>query len=160
MSSVHCGHRRLYEGEMDQVKSISTDQAVSLGVVETRTLLQWICVSQICHMKATWYERSSKYTGRGSEAAVLHILIVDTRRRWVVGFTSSAHLPPGGRESVTGVHCVGSCVGLSVGLDALGGDKNIPPLPGIEPRFFGCPAHSLVTEPTMKAASVPISRNT
>jgi len=123
MPSVHCGPRRLCEGEMDQVRSISTGKAVSLCVVETRTLLQRICVSQIYHIKATWYERSSKYTRRGSEAVVLHILIVDTRRRWANGFTSSAPLLPGGREKVTGVRCVGSWVGLSIGLDALGETK-------------------------------------
>jgi hypothetical protein len=150
MLSVHCGNRRLYEGEMDQVRSIRTDEAVSLCVVETVTLLQWICVSQIFHIKATWYGRSSKYTGRGSEAVILHIRIVDTRRMWVfvpstTGRPVQRHRCLLGRKLSRPEYWSGRT----------GGDKSNLPLPGIEPQFFGCPAHSLVTEPAMKDASVP-----
>lgn len=154
MLSVHCGNRRLCEGEMDQVRSITTGKAVSLCVVETRTLLQWICISQIFHIKATWYGRSSKYTGRGSEAVVLHILIVNTRRRWVFGPSTTGR--PGERYRCP----LGRKLsGPEYRSGRTGRDKNILPLPGIEPRFFGCPAHSLVTEPAMKAANVPILCN-
>lgn len=160
MSSVHCGHRRLCEGEMDQVGSINTDQAVSLCVVETRTLLQYICVSQICHTKAnmiwkviqvyrTWkWSHSSPHSYRRHQAEVSH-------RLYVFGPCTTGR--PGERYWCP-LRWKPEWAWVSVWTQW--GEKNILPLPGIEPRFFGCLAHSLVTEPTMKAANVPISCNT
>jgi hypothetical protein len=47
-------------------------------------------------------------------------------------------------ERAPGTHQIGGWVGPRVGL-VLWTSKNIPPLPGIQPRFLRCQASSLVT---------------
>jgi hypothetical protein len=217
---------------MDQVRSISTYQALSLCVVETRKLLQWICVNisqnyriinnalidtwscKILHndynfryvylkpvflclpvsiMKITacvtysfssllgqhrlnsnmsmihgWVGLSTTNFEFRIISVKLYLQTIDYNVcavRWhtpnnpnrVVGYTSSGPLPPGGRESVTGVLCVGSWVGLSTGLDTLEETKISCPCPESNYDSSVVQPNSLITKPTMKVASVHIS---
>jgi hypothetical protein len=48
---------------------------------------------------------------------------------------SAASVP--GKQSPR-IRCVGGSIGLGASLDT-GVETNLLPLPGIEPRFFGCP---------------------
>jgi len=73
----------------------------------------------------------------GEVEVELHILCLGTRHRWVVSFTPRPLYPT---ERGLGSHWLGDW------MRKFGEAENFLPIPGIEPRFLGRPARSLVNK--------------
>jgi hypothetical protein len=100
-------------------------------------------------LKANWNKVSLSAprhagVGRGSGITAPFILILGNRWRWFVSYTPpSAALPEWNDWDI-----LSSCLGkLQSRSGCLGEEIHILSLPGIEPRFLGCPSRSLVIIP-------------
>jgi hypothetical protein len=69
----------------------------------------------------------------GSEVELLILVTLGTRWRWLVSFVPQSHRGGGGEKSRS---------------RRFGGEENLLPLPGIEPRYLGYPVCSKIALPT------------
>jgi hypothetical protein len=137
--SVPNGQEAGWALELVWTQSLEKKSFASAGN-RTTVVQYWVQICAIITLvkKKLFYYTPQRRLG-GEEVWLLLIFDLGTRWGWVVSVTPRPRFIPGKDPQY---HCTGGWVGPRAGLDTEAREKTLSPLPGIEPRSLGRPAHS------------------